>query len=203
MGMVSLMGQLGMPVDHGKAMQLLRAAADNSSMDMPQPAYVYGLLLFGEFPSATVSPQLISSLLPPATSSMTEARRHIDRAAFLGFAPAQYKLGHCYEYATPPFPFDPLLSVQYYSLASQHGEVEADMALSKWFLCGAEGAFDKDENLAYTFAEKAAKKGLATAQFAMGYYAEVGVGRAKDLEVARKWYLKVVSSSGSVEFDLT
>lgn len=28
------------------------------------------------------------------------------------------------------------------------------MALSKWFLCGAEGAFEKDENLAYVFAEK-------------------------------------------------
>jgi len=28
------------------------------------------------------------------------------------------------------------------------------MALSKWFLCGAEGAFEKDEALAVTFAEK-------------------------------------------------
>ena len=28
------------------------------------------------------------------------------------------------------------------------------MALSKWFLCGAEGAFEKDEALALTFAEK-------------------------------------------------
>ena len=27
--------------------------------------------------------------------------------------------------------------MQYYSLASQKGEVEADMALSKWFLCGS------------------------------------------------------------------
>jgi len=57
--------------------------------------------------------------------------------AFLHFAPAQYKLGHAYEFAESPFPFDPLLSVQYYSLASQQGEVEADMALSKWFLCGS------------------------------------------------------------------
>lgn len=28
------------------------------------------------------------------------------------------------------------------------------MALSKWFLCGAEGAFEKDEALAVTFADK-------------------------------------------------
>ncbi|KDQ53398.1 hypothetical protein JAAARDRAFT_197546 [Jaapia argillacea MUCL 33604] len=62
------------------------------------------------------------------------------------------------------------------------------MALSKWFLCGVEGYFEKDEGLAFTFAEKAARKGLVSAKFAMGYYAEVGVGGPKDIEVARKWY---------------
>lgn len=123
-----------------------------------------------------------------------EVRKHLERAAYLGFSPAQYKLGHAYEFAQPPFPFDPLLSVQYYSLASQQGEVEADMALSKWFLCGSgseegeEGGFDKDEALAFTFAEKAARKGLPSAEFAMGYYTEVGVGCAKDLQTAIQWY---------------
>jgi hypothetical protein len=68
------------------------------------------------------------------------------------------------------------------------GGVETDMALSKWFLCGAEGAFDKDETLAFTFAEKAARKGLLSAEFAMGYYKEVGVGGSKDFETARMWY---------------
>ena len=129
-------------------------------------------------PSSGVSPQL-------------EARKHLERAAYLNFSPAQYKLGHAYEFAEPPFTFDALLSVQYYSLASQQGEVEADMALSKWFLCGAEGAFDKDESLAYTFAEKAARKGLPSAEFALGYYAEVGVGGPKDIDTARRWYQRV------------
>lgn len=31
------------------------------------------------------------------------------------------------------------------------------MALSKWFLCGAEGAFEKDESLALTFADKVSR----------------------------------------------
>jgi TPR repeat protein len=75
------------------------------------------------------------------------------------------------------------------------------MALSKWFLCGAEGAFDKDESLAFTFAEKAARKGLPSAEFAMGYYTEVGVGGAKDIEAARKWYTRV--SNTPVCFVLT
>jgi hypothetical protein len=72
------------------------------------------------------------------------------------------------------------------------------MALSKWFLCGSngaaggpgglEGGFEKDEALALTFADKAAKKGLPSAEFAMGYYAEVGVGRPKDTKTAMGWY---------------
>ena len=48
------------------------------------------------------------------SSPSLEARKFVERAAYLGFAPAQYKLGHAYEYAVSPFPFDPLLSVQYY-----------------------------------------------------------------------------------------
>ena len=53
------------------------------------------------------------------------------------------------------------------------------MALSKWFLCGSEGSeggsggFAKDETLTCTFVEKAAKKGLAAVEFAMGYITEV------------------------------
>ncbi|KAJ7857321.1 hypothetical protein B0H14DRAFT_2751647, partial [Mycena olivaceomarginata] len=59
------------------------------------------------------------------------------------------------------------------------------MALSKWFLCGAEGAFDKDESLARTFAAKAAAKGLLSGEFAMEYYNEVGIGGGLDLGEAR------------------
>ncbi|THH18598.1 hypothetical protein EW146_g2404, partial [Bondarzewia mesenterica] len=109
---------------------------------------------------------------PPGSTCEGEAHRYLERAAYLNFSPAQYKLGHAYEFAQPPFPFDALLSVQYYSLASQQGKIKVDMALSKWFLCGAEGSFDKDEALAFMFAEKAARKGLPSAEFAMGYYME-------------------------------
>ncbi|KIK36716.1 hypothetical protein CY34DRAFT_811059 [Suillus luteus UH-Slu-Lm8-n1] len=184
MGMAHLLGQLGLPPNPAAALPFLQRAATLASTTTPQPAYVYALLLLGEFSAAS----LPTSLLPQLPIAQSEARRHLERAAYLGFAPAQYKLGHAYEFASPPFPFDALLSVQYYSLASQQGEVEADMALSKWFLCGAEGAFDKDESLAFTFAEKAARRGLPSAEFAMGYYKEVGVGGEKDIQESMKWY---------------
>jgi hypothetical protein len=191
MGMAHLMGQLGLSSSSEAALPLLQRAATLATVDVPQPAYVFGLLLLGEFSHASIPPHLFTPLIPPGNTRDSEARRHLERAAYLNFAPAQYKLGHAYEFAQPPFPFDALLSVQYYSLASQQGEIEADMALSKWFLCGSEGAFDKDESLAFTFAEKAARKGLPSAEFAMGYYTEVGVGGSKDIEAARKWYTRV------------
>ena len=189
--MAHLLGQLGLPPRPDIALPLLQRAATLATIQVAQPAYVYGLLLLGEFSQAIISPHLFSAVLPPGVSPQLEARKHLERAAYLNFSPAQYKLGHAYEFAEPPFPFDALLSVQYYSLASQQGETEADMALSKWFLCGAEGSFDKDESLAYTFAEKAARKGLPSAEFALGYYAEVGVGRPKDVDTARRWYQRV------------
>ena len=189
------MGQLGLSANPEAALPILQRAATLATVDVPQSAYVFGLLLLGEFSPASIPPHLFVPLIPPGSSRDHEARRHLERAAYLNFAPAQYKLGHAYEFAQPPFPFDALLSVQYYSLASQQGEIEADMALSKWFLCGSEGAFDKDESLAFTFAEKAARKGLHSAEFAMGYYTEVGVGGPKDIEAARNWYTRVSNTT--------
>ncbi|THH06684.1 hypothetical protein EW146_g9537 [Bondarzewia mesenterica] len=124
--------------------------------------------------------------IPPGSICEGEAHRYLERAAYLNFSPAQYKLRHAYEFVQLPFPFDMLLSVQYYSLTSQQGEIEVDMALSKWFLCGTEGSFDKDEALAFMFAEKVVRKGLPSTEFAMGYYMEVSVGGSKDLNTTRK-----------------
>lgn len=80
------------------------------------------MLLSGEFDSPAV--QLQKDIIP---LNIEEAKWRIERSAYLSFGPAQYKMGFSYEYATLACPFDPLLSVQYYALASQNGEVEADM----------------------------------------------------------------------------
>ncbi|KAG8908678.1 hypothetical protein FRC00_011047, partial [Tulasnella sp. 408] len=196
--MANLLGQLNIPKNPQLALKLLRQAADQADLDTPQPAYVFGMLLLGQFDQIDLPIPLIMSALPSGSQRnpdflQSEAKRRIERAAYLAFAPAQYKLGFSYEHAQISCPFDPLLSVQYYSLASQQGELEADMALSKWFLCGSEGVFEKDEVVAVTFAEKAAKKGLPVAEFAMGYYCEVGIGGLKDLNAAKKWYQRAVA----------
>ncbi|KAJ7752451.1 HCP-like protein [Mycena maculata] len=193
LGTAHLLGQLALQASVEVALGYLAKAAVRASLQCPAPAYVFALLLLGEFVDPAtgravgVPGAVVGGVLPPGQSREAYARALLERAAALHFAPAQYKLGHGFEFAVPvgTFPFDPLLSVQWYSLASQAGEAEADMALSKWFLCGAEGAFDKDEALARTFAAKAAAKGLASGEFAMGYYAEVGIGGPTDVGAAR------------------
>ena len=114
---------------------------------IPSQPYVFGLLLLRVFSRFYTIP-FLHPLASPGNSREKEARRHLERAAYLNFASAQYKLGNAYEFTEPPSPFGALLSVQHYSLASQQGEIQADMALSKWLLCGLEDAFDKDESLA-------------------------------------------------------
>lgn len=198
LGMANLIGQIGINQDYATAMALLKDAADLSNEDTPQPSYIFGMLFAGEFAHLNIPPYLLSPVPDPSrpdapTTAERTALFYIERAAYLNFAPAHYKLGWAYEYAQLDCAFDPLLSVQYYSLASKGGEVEADMAVSKWFLCGAEGCFDKNESLAYTFAEKAARKGLPSAEFALAYYHEVGVGCQQSLSVAKKWYKKAAA----------
>ncbi|EED81353.1 predicted protein [Postia placenta Mad-698-R] len=188
LGLAHLTGQLGLPEAPDTALPLLKQAAVLATVDVPEPAYLYALLLLQEFESVFVGPALLDPLIPRGSTPEREARTHLKRAAYLNHAPAQARLGRAYELADAGCAFDPVLSVQYYALASAQGELEADMALSKWFLCGSEDAFAKDEVLAYEYAERAARRGLASAQFAMGYYTEVGIGCAKDVATARKWY---------------
>ncbi|CAE6517113.1 unnamed protein product [Rhizoctonia solani] len=202
LGMAHLLGQLGFTANPAVAVPLLQEAADLSDVDVPQPAYVFGMLLLGEFTHVQLPPALLAQTLPAPTPAnphprASEARRRIERAAFLGYGPALYKIGWAYEHAKMGCTYDPLLSVQYYSAASQRGEAEADMSLSKWFLCGSEGFFDKDENLAVVFAEKAANRRLATGMFAMGYYYEVGVGVKPDRTEAMKWYQKAAATGNT------
>lgn len=77
-------------------------------------------------------------------------------------------MGTAYELCQLGCDFNPALSLHYNALAARQGESEADMAISKWFLCGHEGVFDKNEELAFKYAQRAAAGGLGTAEFAIG-----------------------------------
>lgn len=125
--------------------------------------------------------------------NITGARFNIEKAAYLGFAKAQSKMGLAYELCQLGCEFDPALSLHYNALAAKQGEPEAEMGISKWFLCGFEGIFEKNEELAFTYAQRAAQSGLATAEFALGYFYEIGLYVPANLKESRSWYEKAAS----------
>lgn len=85
LGIANLMGnQLGLEAPNlNLALHYLTLASESADMDNPQPGYVLGLILAGEFESVT---------LPRSHLDLDLAKIKIERAAFLQFGPAQFKL---------------------------------------------------------------------------------------------------------------
>ena len=183
MGMMYLLGQHSQPQDFAKGVKMISYAAETADENAPQGAYVYGMLLARELAQVSVPEQYLKLNYPGA-------RYNLEKAAYLGFAKAQTKMGTAYELSQLGCEFNPVLSLHYNALSSKQGEPEADMSIGKWFLCGYEGIFEKNEELAFTYSRRAAESGLATAEFAMGYFYEVGIYVSVDLKASRSWYEK-------------
>ncbi|KAF8964077.1 hypothetical protein BDZ97DRAFT_1904627 [Flammula alnicola] len=117
----------------------------------------------------------------------------LTQAAQLGYTPSQYKLGQCYEYGSLTCPVDPRRSIAWYTKAAEKGDSEAELALSGWYLTGSEGVLKQSDSEAYLWARRAANKGLSKAEYAVGYYAEVGIGIKQDIEFAKRWYMRAAA----------
>jgi TPR repeat protein len=48
---------------------------------------------------------------------------------------------------------------------------------------------------AYLWARKAADRGYAKAEYAVGYYTETGVGVKQSLDEARRWYMRAAAQN--------
>ena len=186
LGMMTLLGQQGQRQDYAQGIDLIKFSANCADEDAPQGAYVYGMLLARELPQVTVPEQFLQL-------DVNAARIYIEKAAFLGFAKAQSKMGAAYELSQLNCHFDPVLSLHYSNLAARQGDPEAEMAISKWFLCGYEELFRKNEDMAFNYAQRAASVGLATAEFALGYFYEVGISVPVNFKEAQSWYRKAAA----------
>ncbi len=80
---------------------------------------------------------------------------------------------------------DPRRSIAWYTKAAQRGDGESELALSGWYLTGSEGVLKQSDSEAYLWARRAASKGIPKAEYAVGYYAEVGIGVASNLDEAK------------------
>lgn len=177
LGVVLLRGTLGEQPNPRDAVGWLRRAAEQA--DEENPHALFELALLYESTTAQVVPY------DPAY-----AKELYTRAGHLGYTHAQYKLGQCYEYGALTCPVDPRRSIAWYTKAAEKGHSEAELALSGWYLTGSEGVLKQSDSEAYLWARRAANKGLSKAEYAVGYYAEVGIGVKQDIEFAKRWYMR-------------
>ncbi|KAL0141813.1 hypothetical protein V8B55DRAFT_1492358 [Mucor lusitanicus] len=111
-------------------------------------------------------------------------------AAILGYAPSAHRLGECYEFGKLECTTDAALSIQYYSIAAEQQHPEACFALTAWYLVGVPQILAPSDEQAYAWAMCAAQSGLPRAEYAVGYFSEMGIGTVKDENTAMEWYRK-------------
>jgi uncharacterized protein len=177
LGMILLHGTLGEMKNPREAINWLKRAAEQADEENPHALHELGLL--HELPNS----QLVAH--DPAY-----AKALFMQAAHLGYTQSQYKLGQCFEYGALTCPVDPRRSIAWYTKAAEKGDSEAELALSGWYLTGSEGVLKQSDSEAYLWARRAANKGLNKAEYAVGYYAEVGIGIKQDIEFAKRWYMR-------------
>ncbi|KAM5356243.1 hypothetical protein ACJ41O_002889 [Fusarium nematophilum] len=112
------------------------------------------------------------------------------QAADLGHPEANYRLGDAYEHGLLNCPRDPALSVHFYTGAAERGHAGAMMGLCAWYMVGAPPILEKDEEEAYEWARRSADLGFVKAQYAVGYFTEMGIGCRRDVLEANVWYVK-------------
>lgn len=132
------------------------------------------------------------------------------QAADLGHPEANYRMGDAYEHGKLNCPRDPALSVHFYTGAAERGHAAAMMGLCAWYMVGADPILEKDEEEAYEWACRSAElgkslnslkvgkeqlanvrqSGYVKAQYAVGYFTEMGIGCRRDILEANKWYVQ-------------
>ncbi|KAL5594736.1 hypothetical protein BROUX41_001650 [Berkeleyomyces rouxiae] len=112
------------------------------------------------------------------------------QAAELGNADASFRMGDAYEHGKLNCPRNPALSVHFYTDAAEKGNAAAMMGLCAWYMVGAEPVLEKDEEEAYEWAKRAADLGYTKAEYAIGYFTEMGIGCHRDILEANVWYVK-------------
>ncbi|KAF5667961.1 hypothetical protein FHETE_5501 [Fusarium heterosporum] len=180
-GMILLKGLLGQPRNPREAVGWLKRAAERADAENPHALHELGLLYESAQPNDVI------------IRDEAYAYSLFLQAADLGYKFSQYRLGCAFEYGLLGCPIDPRQSIQWYSRAATQEEHQAELALSGWYLTGSEGVLGQSDTEAYLWARKAAVAGLAKAEYAMGYFTEVGIGSPPNLEDAKRWYWRAAA----------
>ena len=181
--MILLNGLMGQQRNVQEGIIWLKRAATQA--DVENPHALYKLAQLYEDPS---DPEIARS--NAIVRDDTHAMNLYTQAGQLGHLPSQHRLGSAYEYGQLNCPTDPKRSIAWYSKAAEAGHTESELALSGWYLTGVDGVLAQSDSEAYLWARKAADLGLPKAEFAVGYYCEMGIGTQKSVNEAKEWYLR-------------
>ncbi|KAI4725234.1 HCP-like protein [Aureobasidium sp. EXF-10728] len=187
MGMILLRGLLGQQRNVGQSVAYLKRAADNA--DANNPHAIHELARLHE--EGNPDPAISAAVKPDEKY----AQKMYMQAAKMGYKQSQFRLGQAFEYGSLGLPVDSRNSIAWYSKAAAQGEHNSELALSGWYLTGAEGILNQSDTEAYLWARKAAtsEPPLAKAMYALGYYIENGIGCPASLEEGKKWYTRAAS----------
>ncbi|KAI1818430.1 HCP-like protein [Poronia punctata] len=203
--------------DPAKAVQFLRTAASKNhpgamtrlgkaclSGDLGENRYREGIKWLKR---ATESADVMYNSAPYQLGTMYEtgfgddifkdesyAAELFTQAAELGHPEAGFRMGDAYEHGKLNCPRDPALSVHFYTGAAERGHAGAMMGLCAWYLVGAEPILEKDEEEAYEWARRSAELDFVKAQYAVGYFTEMGIGCRRDMLEANVWYVKAADA---------
>ena len=75
-----------------------------------------------------------------------------------------------------------LLHLYKQNIAAQQNHRDACFALTAWYLVGSPGVLPQSDTEAFLWAQKAADLDLVKAMYAVGYFLEVGIGTAPDMQ---------------------
>ncbi|EXX79745.1 Skt5p [Rhizophagus irregularis DAOM 197198w] len=175
LGIAELKGELGLSKNPRDGVKWLKRAAENANEEFP-----HALHELSELHEKGVDNVCYVDI--------EYSVQLLIEAANLNYAPSAFKLGELYEYGKMGCPQDAALSIHYYTIAAQQDHREACFALTAWYLVGSPGVLPQSDTEAYLWAKRAAEKGLPKAEYAVGYFTEVGIGVKKDQTEANMWY---------------
>ncbi|EEQ29790.1 Chitin synthase 4 [Microsporum canis] len=177
LGRACLAGDMGLVKRYREGLTWLKRAAESADVQYNAAPFELGLLHEAGYGDDVFQDESYAAQL-------------FTKSAELGHAEASYRMGDAYEHGKLNCPRDPALSVHFYTGAAQLGHPMAMMALCAWFMVGAEPILEKDENESYEWARRAAECGLAKAEYAVGYFTEMGIGCRRDPLEANVWYVR-------------
>lgn len=110
------------------------------------------------------------------------------RAAQLGFAPSQCRLGAIFEFGLLGQTINQEESIRWYGKAAEQGFADAELSLSNWYLEGSPGVLAPSDYDAFLWAKRAADRQHPRAYYVLGHYFERGIGVPRDMERAKCLY---------------